>query len=223
MPEPTAPAGSPRWSSQEGPGKPDPGKSWEAAHALLFTGHMIDVPDRPVARFPAWAEGRVREAIHRAIENVAWTTPGPTIGLAGAASGGDLLFHECCRELGIPTRILLALPPEPYEAASVAPAGPEWVRRFRSLLQLAGPESCIIQDTESFGQEQGQDVWQRANLWMLDRARIIAPEQALLAVWDGQEGDGPGGTWQFIGAAREAGVRILPQIRMQDLLDRNQA
>src|SRR4051794_25596994 len=89
------------------------------AHVLLFTGHMIDSAGRTNARFPAWAEGRARAAIHSAIAGIDWKMPGETVGLAGAASGGDLLFHDCCEQLGIPTRVLLALPADRFEAASV--------------------------------------------------------------------------------------------------------
>src|SRR5436305_12969923 len=86
------------------------------AHALLFTGHMIDSADRKEARFPARAERRGRAAIHAAIEGLEWRQAGATVGLAGGASGGDLLFHECCEGLGIPTRVLLAMPADEFEA-----------------------------------------------------------------------------------------------------------
>jgi predicted DNA-binding transcriptional regulator AlpA len=51
--------------------------------------------------------------------------------VAGGASGGDILFHEVCGELGVPTRLYLALPPESYVTESVAP------RRFSMLLLSA--------------------------------------------------------------------------------------
>ena len=49
---------------------------------------------------------------------------------AGGASGGDILFHEVCAELSVPTTLWLALPPDRYVMESVAPAGPDWVPRF---------------------------------------------------------------------------------------------
>ena len=36
--------------------------------------------------------------------------------------------------LGIPTRVLLALPPEEFKAESVAPAGGDWGERFASVI-----------------------------------------------------------------------------------------
>jgi hypothetical protein len=192
----------------------------EYAHALLFTGHMIDSADRAQPRFPRSAEKRARQAIREAIAAVAWTRPGSTIALAGGASGGDLLFHECCEELGIPTRVLLALPPDKFEAASVAPAGRAWVDRFHALLKKLGPgRAHLMESVDGLLEGETENIWQRANLWMIEEATAIAAEQALLALWDGKTGDGPGGTEHFLQVARQAGIHILPVISMQSLLD----
>jgi hypothetical protein len=190
----------------------------EFAHALLFTGHMIDSEDRMQARFPASAEGRVRAAIRAAIAGVEWTQPGGTVGLAGGASGGDLLFHECCEELGIPTRVLLALPPDEFEAKSVAPAGRGWVKRFRVLLERAGAGVHVMRNKDGLLEGTAGNVWQRANLWMMEEASRLAAERALLALWDGKEGDGPGGTGHFLEVARACGIRVLPLIAMGAVL-----
>jgi hypothetical protein len=192
----------------------------EYAHALLFTGHMIDRADRKQPRFPASAEGRVRNAIREAISAVRWTTPGSTIALAGAASGGDLLFHECCEELGTPSRILLPMPPGEFEAASVAPAGRAWVERFHALLSRAGPDHIQMMKTEgALRESDAANIWQRANWWMIEEAVSIAAERALLALWDGKAGDGPGGTAHFLAMAVQAGIGVLPVIPMQTLLE----
>jgi hypothetical protein len=190
----------------------------EFAHALLFTGHMIDAPDRREARFPAWAEGRARDAIHAAIAALQWTQSGTTVGLAGGASGGDLLFHECCEELGIPTRVLLALAPQEFQATSVAPAGADWVARFRKRLEKAGDQLHVMQRSEGLAEGATDNVWERANLWMIEQAERLAPQRALLALWDGKTGDGPGGTEHFLEVARAHGIRILPPIEMRALL-----
>lgn len=188
------------------------------ANALLFTGHMIDRADRDQPRFPAWAEARAREAIRAAIADLMWTQPGTTVGLAGGASGGDLLFHECCEEANIPTRVLLALPPDEFETSSVAPAGPGWVERFHALLRKAGEDLHVMKSGDGLLEGATGNIWQRANLWMIEEATRIAPERALLALWDGKAGDGPGGTEHFLEVARKSGIRVLPLIRMQELL-----
>ena len=93
---------------------------------------MIDAADRKEARFPPRAEGAARAAIRRRCYNSAMRGGTPMVGIAGGASGGDLLFHEVCAELGVATRLRLALPVEEFIATSVAPAGEGWVARFRS-------------------------------------------------------------------------------------------
>ena len=194
----------------------------EFAHALLFTGHMIDHPDRKQPRFPAWSEPRARCAIHDAIAELVWNKPGTTVGLAGGASGGDVLFHECCAELGIPTRVLLALPAEQFKAESVAPAGGDWVKRYDSLLRKAGPGLRVMQEQDGLLEGPTTNVWQRANLWMIEEACRVAAEKALLALWDGKIGDGPGGTAHFVEIAMKCGIRIVPPIRMQAIVEGKQ-
>jgi hypothetical protein len=190
--------------------------AWAFGHALLFTGHMIDQAGRAHARFPASAESRARSAIHDAITAIPWSHQGSTIALAAAASGGDLLFQECCGELGIPTMVLLALPRDEFEAESVAPAGPGWVKRYHALLERTAPDRLHVMESGDGLLEGATDnVWQRANLWMIERASALAPERALLALWDGKTGDGPGGTEHFLQVARHCGVRILPVISME--------
>ena len=193
-------------------------RSWEFAHALLFTGHMIDRPDRGSPRFPAWAEGRARNAIHAAIVGLEWAHPGATVGLAGGASGGDLLFHESCHGLGIATRVLLAQPPEEFASISVAPAGNEWVNRFDALLERSGNALHVMQRNDGRLEQDCGNIWQRANLWLIEEAKRLAPERALLALWDGKAGDGPGGTEHFLEVARRFGIRVLPIIEMQSVL-----
>ncbi len=179
---------------------------------------MIDQADRQQARFPAWAEGRAREAIKAAIATIEWAHPGKTVGLAGGASGGDLLFHECCEELGIPTRVLLALPPPQFVESSVAPGGQRWVDRFRGRLEKAGDELQVMESGDGLLEGATINIWQRANQWMIEEARRRAPERALLALWDGKAGDGPGGTEHFLEVAGRYGIRILPPITMRAVL-----
>ena len=189
------------------------------AHALLFTGHMIDRSDRKEPRFPALAEGRARDAIRAAIAGVGWEQPGTTVGLAGGASGGDILFHECCEELGIPTQVLLALRADAFEQESVAPAGPGWVERFHRLLENAGSGLHIMRPDDGMLEGATDNVWQRANLWMIEEANRLADERALLALWDGKVGDGPGGTEHFLQVAERCGIRVLAPIMMESVRD----
>jgi len=193
-------------------------------HAVLFTGHMIDAPGRKTERFPERFEPAARLAISNTLQAILATGPHSesTVGLAGGASGGDILFHEVCEELGVPTRLHLALPAEQYIEASVAPAGGDWVERFHALIGRLPPSSIEVLDETVVlpaaltGSEE-LNIWQKTNLWMVEEAVTIAPRQTLLALWDGRAGDGPGGTEHMVMLAPRLGIEVAPIIRTQSL------
>lgn len=170
---------------------------------LLFTGHMIDAPSRKEPRFPPDKEGVAREAIRTAVLEERTLAP-IAYGIAGGASGGDILFHEVCAELGLPTRLYLALPRDQYIVHSVQPAGVGWVERFDRLYRQH-PEVRVLTETKTDG------VWQRTNRWMLESALANGDKDlTLIALWDGKdEGDGPGGTGDLVRQARVRGARTV--------------
>ena len=193
--------------------------------AILFTGHMIDAPGRQAVRFPASAEEAARVAIRRSVESVVAgkNAEQTTIGVAGGASGGDLLFHETCAGLRIPTLLRLALPVDAYIEASVGPAGAVWVERFRALFRRLGPDAVSILNNsvvlpESLTEGAELNIWQRTNLWMIREAIALAPQRSLIALWDGKPGDGPGGTEHLVEVAPKFGIEVAPIVRTQSLV-----
>lgn len=172
-------------------------------HKLLFTGHMLDAPGRKDARFPADKEDDVAAALLSWLQQKQSGTSVPLAGIAGGACGGDILFHEACRALGIPSEMYLALPVDDFIEASVAFAGPGWVERFNRLRQSL-PVQVLT------GRHDDDDVWDRANRWMLEAAQEESDGgMTLLALWDGKEGDGAGGTADMIRAAEEGGAATV--------------
>ena len=148
---------------------------------------------------------------------------GHTTGLAGGASGGDLLFHEVCEELGVRTVLRLTLPVEAFGAESVGAAGAGWVRRFEALVDRLGPAGVEVLGEEPalpewMGGRPDYDVWQRTNLWLVQEAIAAAPRRTLVALWDGERGDGPGGTEHLIEAGGRYGLEVMPPIMMGTLL-----
>jgi hypothetical protein len=203
--------------AQREPEATEPATSWEFAQSVLFTGHMIDAPTRAEPRFPPRAEAPARAAIREAVLALRSDGDEPTVGIAGGASGGDLLFHEVCAELGVPTRLRLALPADQFVQQSVAPAGKDWVLRFEKLLEQLGPHVRVMAEGDGLLDGATENIWQRANLWMIEEARRLAPRRVLLALWDGRGGDGPGGTENLLQEAARFGVRVAPPIVMQSL------
>jgi hypothetical protein len=193
--------------------KAEPPQTTGRPKALLFTGHRIDDPSRPTPRFPASGEPAARQAI---LETVQRELPGdgrPVIAIAGGASGGDLIFQEICEQLAIERRLYLIIPRDDYVAASVAPAGPDWVRRFNHQFDTANCRR-VYQDGKDLPDwltdKPNYSVWQRSNIWMLHNALSIGDiDTALIALWDGEGGDGPGGTEHMVRSVRERGARAI--------------
>jgi hypothetical protein len=182
------------------------------SQTIVFTGHMIDAPGRETPRFPPASEAKARAMIHAEVSQLLHLYPGQALGIAGGASGGDILFHEVCHELGVPTKILLTLPENLFIEHSVAPAGPQWSDRFRALVQShSGPnEVQVLASTVALPDwmrnPQGYDAWKRTNVWLLEEATAAgATNVTLVALWD-QEAGLSGGTQDFIAMARQRGM-----------------
>ena len=182
------------------------------------------------------ADGRAEAS---AIASANGSTTGSTaagdivFGLAAGANGGDLIFHEACRERGIPTRMCLALPRAQYVGQYVAPAGSEWVERFsaiyrhvRSLPDQRHPElpsfgdtvSCFTDSSEMPRWLHGKpfyNVGRRNSLWMLQHAISAANELGedteitLLALWNEESSEGGfGGIGNVVRMASLYGVKV---------------
>lgn len=181
-------------------------------HVLLFTGHRVDSPGREKPRFPANQEAVARAAIKDAIEKELARVNGPLIGIAGGASGGDILFQEVCAELNIPATLYLAMPRDEYVKESVRDAGPQWIDRFDDLYERL-PRRQLGESKELprwLQSKPDYSIWQRNNLWMLYNAMARGSRYVtLIALWDGGTGDGPGGTQDMVNRANESGAKTI--------------
>lgn len=191
---------------------------WEPApparsRIVVFAGHRIDAPDREQPRFPAASEDRAAGMIREAIQGeLALAGDRPIEGIAGGASGGDILFHELAGELGVHTSLLLALPRDRFAAESVVDAGPDWMERFRALCETL--DTKVLAETSELpdwlARRDGYTIWERNNLWMLHNALSRSDaDVTLIVLWDGKGGDGPGGTADMVRLAESRGVRVV--------------
>lgn len=194
---------------------PQPQSSGSAPpHMLVFTGHRVDAPGRKKPRFPASAVETAKAEIEAAIDDEVTRHGSNLVGIAGAASGGDILFHEALMRRGIKSLIYLALPPEEFVAESVKDAGPDWVKRFYDLVKARPPR--ILQKTSEAPEwlpakkDDPYYIWNRNNLWILNRGLVNGgANMTLLALWNGEAGDGPGGTEDMVKQAETRGARIV--------------
>lgn len=182
---------------------------------VLFSGHMIDRPERPEPRFPPRLERPVYESIRRWLQQ-----NNGLIGVSSAACGADLLFLEALESLGGESHIVLPYHQDEFVRDSVAlPGVADWTPRFEH--QLAHARVVYASSSRPL---HGGVAYDYANqlvegLGVL-RARELETELVALAAWDGRVGDGLGGTasavaqWQRhrlpvccipLGAARDAG------------------
>jgi hypothetical protein len=170
--------------------------------SLVFTGHMIDLPGRAEPRFPASLEDAARREIKKRIERCRQSVPTSEMGgFASGARGGDILFHEVCREAGIKTAIILPFPPERFLVKSlIGVPNSRWVERFWKLWDDC--EHNLF--TEVMCLPETDAAYALCNIRVLKLAKDHG-EVHLIALWDGKGGDGPGGTADLVRQARGVG------------------
>jgi hypothetical protein len=130
---------------------------------------------------------------------------GSLIGIASAASGGDILFLERCVEAGIEIRIVLPFSVARFVETSVRGAGSRnWETRFRSLWDALPPGSRLILDAS-----QAENAYEYCNRHLISVALEVAEKFRLIALWDGKKEDPkPGGTASFVKLACLAGGHV---------------
>jgi hypothetical protein len=204
-----------------GPVTPYQKPAGQPARVILFTGHMIDQPGTDPPRFPDSMRDRARQAIFDKVQQEITRTEGKLVAIASGASGGDLLFHEVCEQLGIEHRLLLPLPPDRFRNESVSPAGRFWEDNFDTLLKNDPAPACLADSADLpiwLSMKTDYSTWQRANLWLLQEALSIGGKNlTLIALWDGVKTQGIGGTYHMRQVAQDCGAALVT-IYTTDLL-----
>ena len=160
-------------------------------HVFLFSGHMIDAPDRSPRRFPPDKEPLAAAAIDKLLDELgAGTTD---VAISSGACGGDLLFAESCLQRRLRVEIYLPLMQEEFLKESIDFAGEHWREKFFGVKEHA--RRWHIMPQELGPTPPGEDSFACGNLWMLDKALAYgARKVSFICLWDRQAGDGPGGT-----------------------------
>ena len=170
---------------------------------VLFSGHMIDRPDRQEERFPQRLERDVYESIR------AWLQQNNgLIGVSSAACGADLLFLEALESLGGESHIVLPYHRDEFLSDSVELPGVDgWGARFER--QLAHSRVVYASSSRPL---HGGVAYEYANQLVqgvgLLRARELESELMALAVWDGEAGDGLGGTASAVRQWQRYGLEV---------------
>ncbi|HEV8422064.1 MAG TPA: tetratricopeptide repeat-containing protein [Chthoniobacterales bacterium] len=206
---------------QTAPENPQP-----PARVILFTGHMLDAPNRPAdkARFPRTPEAEkvARAMIEAAVQGEMKQEGGVSLGIAGGACGSDILFHEVCESLGVPTQLFLALPPDKFQVESVDRGGPDWVERYLKLCQRVPPR--VLAESKELPRwlvdKRDYDIWQRNNFWMMFNAIATdARRLTLIALYNPhRDPDGLGGAAHLVNEASKRGFKKL-ELDARELLE----
>jgi tetratricopeptide (TPR) repeat protein len=191
---------------------PKPAGKWVPKQVILFSGHMVDTPDRADPRFPPDKVDAAARRIDQALDAL---DAGPgDLALCQAAAGGDLLFLAACQKRGVRCQVLLPFHEPRFIQQSITPStgGDAWRTRYfavKTLLESQptgqGPSPLRIMPDELGPLPSGVDPFERCNLWLLyttlswgiDRARFVC-------LWNGGGSDGPGGTEHLY---KEVGLR----------------
>jgi class 3 adenylate cyclase len=170
---------------------------------VVFSGHMIDRPEREEPRFPPQLE----RAVYATIRDWLARHHG-LIGFSSAACGGDLLFLEAIQELGGETHVILPYHQDEFLADSVDTGGNgDWRARFEAQLaasRVVYASSSRLPD-ESLSYDYANHIVH--GLGRL-RAGELETELVGLAVWDGKSGGGLGGTASAVQGWQERGVPV---------------
>ncbi len=166
------------------------GDKRQPRQVLLFSGHMIDAPNRPTPRFPAGKEPIAARKIAEVLDRLG---AGPEdLALTQGACGGDLLFTEACQQRGVKVQWLQPFDEPEFVQRSVVCHSETW--RVRYLAAKAKLTTAIRSAPRELG-PAGSDPYERCNLWLLSTALSYGVGKVqFICLWDGGGGDGPGGT-----------------------------
>ena len=171
---------------------------------ILFSGHMIDASDRPAARFPEHAAAIADRAIAAKLDEL---QAGPhDLAICGGACGGDLLFAQAALYRGTQLEIYLPVDEQTFLASSVDFAGSAWRARFDAVKLRAAMHLLPL---EQGPLPPGQDPYELNNRWMLQQAQAHgAARIEFICLWNGEGGDGPGGTAHMFREVQRLGGRV---------------
>ena len=132
---------------------------------LVFTGHMIDRPERPSPRFPSVLEPFVRDSIAARLAEVR-----PMAAYGSAACGADILCLEEIQRLGGETHVILPFPPPEFRKVSVEFAEGDWSARFERV--IAAADSVTV--TSDHHARDSSAPFEYANLVLTGMGRLRA-------------------------------------------------
>ena len=181
-------------------------QKWSPRQVFLFSGHMIDAPDRQEPRFPADKEKIAADAIAAKLDELG---AGPEdLALCGGACGGDLLFAEACLKRGLRLEFRIPFDEPTFIQHSVAFAPGNWTDRFYRV--KGDPKTKLFILPRELGPvPKGANPYARDNLWQLYSALAWGPDKVrFVCLWNRKGGDGAGGTQHMYETVQKYAGRV---------------
>jgi hypothetical protein len=174
-----------------------------SGRVAAFSGHMTDAPGRMDPRFPEHKAEAVRMEIARRLAQFH-----VQFGFSSAARGADILFiEELLTRDGSP-HVFLPFPRDAFAKTSV---GYGWDERYQRILQDSRVRVVELSSEVPADVEQpaaydrcNKTLQEEAIRWAADRR--IKP--MLVTVWNGNPGDGRGGTADAVKAWERKGYAL---------------
>ena len=194
-------------SFRRGAGTREDEKSAKPKHLVVLAGHLID-RDNQTPRFPSAAEDKAKRMLAEALQELD-RSEWELTALASAGPGTDILAHEVCDELGVPSTICLPMPVRDY-AREIFAGLEDWRNRLLDLTD----RHTVLELSHRAGlprwlEGSSVDPWERGNRWASELAATWgAGRVTLVALWDGKRKGTPGGTAQMVELATKEEFRI---------------
>lgn len=178
-----------------------PNQSAEPARVVLFSGHMIDPPDRAQRRFPESSADAAGQRIAEELDRLGAGLG--DLGVAQAACGGDLLFIRACLVRGMRLEIYLPQREPDFLRDSVSYGAAHWQDEYDTVKSHADAMFRIMPD-DLGPTPEGINLYDRCNRWMLYSGLSNGlAKVSFVTLWDGKPGDGPGGSEHMVGLVRK--------------------
>jgi hypothetical protein len=183
-----------------------PESRWAPLQVFLFSGHMIDAPDRKEPRFPADKEKIAAAAIAAKLDE--WKAGPEDLAFCGGACGGDMLFAEACLQRGVRLDVRIPFDEPTFLQKSVAFAGEGWVERYYQMKSNEKTRVYVMPD-ELGPTAKNVNPYGRNNLWQLYTALSWGPDKVrFLCLWNRKGGDGAGGTEHMYETVKKYSGRV---------------
>jgi len=182
---------------------------------IVFGGHRVDESGRKTPRFAPEMAAAVSAAIDARLAEIRQQVQPrfPLIAFGSAAAGSDILFAESLsRHAPAEVSLVLSSPRDNFIETNAAYASADWVERCQTQMGLAyevieASRHQPVRDSLSY--QYAQDIM--AGLACM-KADFLGLDVHPIAVWNGEPGDGHGGTADFVNLWNQRGrqATVIP-------------